>query len=81
MTALVIILAVLFGAMAIVIAVLVSQLRKSRGTVIDIVAREVEKTIIKSAENAKLEVMDKAEHQLKVLGSDSNKELERKLNE
>lgn len=69
--------ALLFG----VIAVLVSNLRKSRAVVVDIVAREVEKTIIKAAEMAKLEVMGKAEHQLKVLQGEPNESLERKINE
>lgn len=69
--------ALLFG----VIAVLVSNLRKSRAVVVDIVAREVEKTIIKAAEMAKLEVMGNAEKQIKVLQGDSNATLEKKINE
>lgn len=68
-------------AAVIVIAVLASMLRKSRGVVVDIVAREVEKTIIKTAESAKLEVMDRAEKQIKVLQVDSKESLEKKLNE
>lgn len=69
--------ALLFG----VIAVLVSNLRKSRAVVVDIVAREVEKTIIKAAEMAKLEVMGNAEKQIKVLQGEPNESLERKINE
>ena len=70
-----------FTILFVVLAVLVSQLRKSRQIVVDVVAREVEKTIIKAAEQAKLEVMGRAEHQLKVLQGDSNETLEKKLNE
>jgi hypothetical protein len=81
MTALVVTLAAVLSAMSIVIAVLVSKVRAARSVVVDIVAREVEKNIIKTAENAKLEVMDKAEQQIKVLQSDSKADLERKLNE
>jgi hypothetical protein len=81
MTALVVAVCVVFACMAIVIAVLASQVRKSRSVVLDAVAREIEKTIIKSAENAKLEVMGKAEQQINVLKTDTKEELERKLNE
>ncbi len=81
MIAAVVTIAAIFCIMILVIAGLVSQLRKSRGVVVDIVSREVEKNIIKAAENAKLKMMDSAEKQIKVLQGDSAAELERKLNE